>query len=87
MNKYYTPTLSEDKKQQLSKLRGAHNLWYVYARPEIAGKVKAGLESHLAHEDAGRYDFEGVLDELGYHYKEELPGLTTAKKLWEVMFG
>ena len=87
MNRYYTPALSEDKKLQLSKLRGAHNFWYVYARPEIADRVKAGLESHLAHEDAGGYDFESVLDELGYHYKEELPGLTTAKKLWEVMLG
>jgi hypothetical protein len=87
MNRYYTPALSEDKKQQLSKLRSAHNFWYVYVRPEIAEKVKTDLKSHLAHEDAGGYDFEGVLDELGYHYKEELPGLTTAKKLWEVMLG
>ena len=88
MNRYYTPTLSEDKKQQLGKLRGAHNFWYVYAKPEIAGKVKEELESQLAREkDAGGYDFEGVLDELGYHYKEDLPGLTRAKKLWEVMLG
>jgi hypothetical protein len=85
MNRYYTPALSEEKKLQLSKLRGAHNFWYVYARPEIAGRVREGLQT--AHEDAGgRYDFEGVLDELGFGYMEELQGLTTAKKLWEVIY-
>jgi hypothetical protein len=27
-----------------------------------------------------------VLDELGFGYMEELQGLTTAKKLWEVIY-
>ena len=87
MNKYYTPTLPEEKKLQLAKLRGAHNFWYAYAKPEIAGKVKQGLESQLAKENASdRYDFESLLDEAGFGYKEELPALMSAKKLWEVMF-
>jgi hypothetical protein len=85
MNRYYTPALSEEKKLQLSKLRGAHNFWYVYARPEIADRVREGLST--ANKDAaGEYDFEGVLDELGFGYMEELQGLSTAKKLWEVIY-
>jgi hypothetical protein len=88
MNRYYTPSLSEEKKAQLAKLRGAHNFWYVYARPEIAGKIRQALERQLAKEDKkDRYDFEDVLDELGFGYKEELSMLTSAKRLWEVMFG
>ncbi|MEO9296128.1 MAG: hypothetical protein ABI347_11105 [Nitrososphaera sp.] len=87
MNRYYTPTLDEEKKLQLAKLRSAHNFWYVYAKPEIARMVKERLKLQVAKEDASdRYDFESVLDEMGFGYKEELPSLTSAKKLWEVMF-
>jgi SAM-dependent methyltransferase len=86
MNRHYTPTLDEEKKLQLAKLRSAHNFWYVYAKPEIAHRAKQGLELQVAKEDAGRYDFESVLDEMGFGYKEELPSLTSAKRLWEVMF-
>ncbi|MEM2139448.1 hypothetical protein [Nitrososphaera sp.] len=87
MNRYYTPSLAAEKKEQLAKLRGAHNFWYVYARPEIAGRVASGLKTHLATENAKeRYDFESVLDECGFGYMEELSTLTTAKKLWEVIF-
>lgn len=87
MNRYYTPSLTADKKGQLAKLRSAHNFWYVYARPEISAQVKAGLKSRLASENASdRYDFESVLDECGFGYMEELATLTKAKKLWEVMF-
>jgi SAM-dependent methyltransferase len=88
MNRYYTPALSGPEKLRLAKLRSAHNLWYVYARPEIAGRVRAGLEAHLAREDpADRYDFEQVLDEVGFGYMEELPTLVSARRLWEVEFG
>ena len=87
MNRHYTPSLSEERKAQLAKLRSAHNFWYVYARPEIAGRVKKELELQLAKEDAAdKYDFESVLDETGFGYREELPSLMSAKKLWEVMY-
>jgi hypothetical protein len=87
MNRYYTPGLDSAKKEQLTRLRTAHNFWYVYARPEIAGKLRSSLEAHLEKEDAGqRYDFENVLDECGFRYMEELPALTNSKKLWEARF-
>jgi hypothetical protein len=33
-----------------------------------------------------RFDFESVLDECGFHYMEELPGLANNRKVWEVKF-
>ena len=87
MNRYYTPSLDARKKDDLARLRTAHNFWYVYAKPEIAGAVKSGLKAQLEKEDpAGGYDFESVLDECGFHYGEELPALASGKRLWEVMF-
>lgn len=87
MNRYYTPSLDAKKKQELAGLRTAHNFWYVYAKPNNAGRIKSGLQSHLEKEDHGdRFDFESVLDECGFRYKEELPALATNRKLWEVTF-
>lgn len=95
MNRYYTPSLTADEKERLARLRSAHNFWYIYARPEIAQRVRTGLKAHLAAAEGGeggkaaandRYDFESVLDECGFGYMEELSTLTNAKKLWEVMF-
>jgi hypothetical protein len=41
----------------------------------------------LEREDqSDRFDFESVLDECGFRYKEELPVLATNRKLWEVIF-
>jgi hypothetical protein len=88
MNRYYTPSLDSKKKEELARLRGAHNFWYVYARPEVSGKVGAGLRAQLEKEDPDdRFDFESVLDECGFRYKEELPALTSGRRrLWEVIF-
>jgi hypothetical protein len=87
MNRYYTPSLDAKKKEELARLRSAHNFWYVYAKPDIAGKVRSGLKSQLGRENPeDRYDFESVLDECGFRYHEELPALATGRKLWEVMF-
>jgi hypothetical protein len=87
MNSYYTPSLNAAKKEELARLRTAHNFWYVYAKPDATGKVKSGLKAQLEKEDANdRFDFEFVLDECGFHYKEELAALTNSRKLWEVMF-
>ncbi len=88
MNRYYTPSLDGKKKEELARLRGAHNFWYVYARPDLADRVRSGLVSHLdkGEDPDDRFDFESVLDECGYGYKEELSVLSSGKKLWEVMF-
>ena len=88
MNRYYSPSLDSTKKEQLVKLRTAHNFWYVYAKPEFTTKIKSGLQWWLKKlEDPNdRFDFESILDECGFHYMEELPGLAKDRKLWEVKF-
>ena len=87
MNRYYTQSLDAKKKQQLAGLRTAHNFWYVYAKPDIVGRIRSGLQSQLEKEDqSDRFNFESVLDECGFRYKEELPALATNRRLWEVMF-
>ncbi|HET7283404.1 MAG TPA: hypothetical protein VFI70_01850, partial [Nitrososphaeraceae archaeon] len=93
MNRFYTPALTTDekKKQELSKIRTAHNFWYIYTRPEILDKANIALKSWLHKEEqvfaAERFGFESVLDECGFHYMEELPAIVSKdKRLWEVMF-
>jgi SAM-dependent methyltransferase len=93
MNKYYTPSsiLSEQTKHDLSLLRAAHNLWYIYARPSIANEVVAGLKLCAEKENEPyskrQFNFESVLDECGFHYMEMLPSLPNKeKRLWEIMF-
>jgi SAM-dependent methyltransferase len=95
MNKFYTPSsiIDENKKQELAKIRTAHNFWYLYARPEITDEVITSLNSWLEKEEEEelfskiKFDFESILDECGFHYKEELPAiLSKDKKLWEVRF-
>jgi hypothetical protein len=93
MNKYYTSSLpAEQGKYQLSELRAAHNLWYIYARECILNKVVAGLMSSAAHEkemsSKRQFDFESVLDECGFRYMEGLPSLSNKdERLWEINFG
>lgn len=93
MNKYYTK-ISDETRQDLFKLRTAHNLWYVYSKPSKYGVVASALlkcsrqESHdLSYE---RYDFENVLDECGFTFREELNVPTADKqskaRLWEIKF-
>lgn len=87
MNRYYTPSVSADQKERLAQLRSAHNFWHIYARRDIAGRLRTSLKAYLATEDAGdTYDFESILNECGFGYMEELPTLSKAKRLWEVMF-
>jgi SAM-dependent methyltransferase len=93
MNKYYTK-ISEETRQDLFKLRTAHNLWYVYSKPSKYGMVASALlkcsrqESHdLSYE---RYDFENVLDECGFRFREELniptSDMQSKARLWEIKF-
>jgi SAM-dependent methyltransferase len=91
MNKYYTP-LTDEIKKQLFKLRSAHTIWYIYTKQNLSSVVNNALnswmkiESQLSLDDV-KYNFEGILDECGFHYDEELPVLTSVKKaLWNVFF-
>jgi SAM-dependent methyltransferase len=91
MNKYYTPMTDEIKKQLL-ELRSAHTMWYVYAKENLTSILNEALKRWMKKEsqlplDVEKYNFEQILDECGFHYNEELPLLTSAKKaLWEVSF-
>jgi len=95
MNRFYTSSLrtKKSKKEELTKLRTAHNLWYVYTRPEISRKVRVALKCWLKKEEheglyaKHRFDFESVLDECGFHYMETLAALLSkGNQLWEVRF-
>lgn len=86
MNKYYTK-MDEGKRRELAKMRGAHNLWYVYARPHLVKRVKDTLQEQLAIEDPKDcYDFEGVLDECGFGYMQKLENPAVPEPLWHVTF-
>ena len=91
MNKYYTPMTDEIKKQLL-ELRSAHTMWYIYAKENLTSILNEALKLWMKKEsqlplDVEKYNFEQILDECGFHYNEELPLLTSAKKaLWEVSF-
>jgi hypothetical protein len=95
MNRFYTSSLrtKKSKREELMKLRTAHNLWYVYTRPEISRKVRVALKCWLKKEEhegqyaKHRFDFESVLDECGFHYMETLAALLSkSNQLWGVRF-
>ncbi|HEY8140856.1 MAG TPA: hypothetical protein VIE86_07210 [Nitrososphaera sp.] len=86
MNKYYTK-ISDARRAELRRLRGAHNLWYVYARREKADEVRDSLKRQTAGESASNgYDFEEVLDECWYRYLQKLENPATPEPLWQVHF-
>jgi SAM-dependent methyltransferase len=80
MNLYYTK-MSSKNCLFLSKLRGAHNLWYVYcSKPSKSEAIKSILMQRLEDEKkevCERYDFEDLLDECGFRYLEQLQNLTS----------
>ncbi len=90
MNNYYTPLANEIRKE-LFKLRSAHTMWYVYAKKDLSSIIRETVRSQIKKEselslDVDKYDFEGVMDECGFHYNEELPILTLKRALWKVYF-
>jgi hypothetical protein len=86
MNRHYTQ-VPEPKRAELAKMRGAHNLWYIYARPAKATPVRNALQRQLEAEDPkDRYDFEDVLDESGFSYMQQLENLAAPDPLWKVRF-
>ena len=90
MNNYYTPLANEIRKE-LFKLRSAHTMWYVYAKKDLSSIIRETVRSQIKKEselslDVDKYDFEGIMDECGFHYNEELPILTLKRSLWKVYF-
>ncbi len=87
MNRHYTK-MPEEKRAQLARMRGAHNLWYIYSKPRVAAKIKRALQAQLAAESSmkERYDFEDVLDECGFEYMQKLENPAMQNPLWQVQF-
>jgi SAM-dependent methyltransferase len=92
MNKYYTK-MSKELYNYLFALRGAHNLWYVYAKNLAhADKIREVL-IHDQKKYQTKYDFEQVMDECGYRYFEnqQLSKNSEIKSdlesLWKIEFG
>lgn len=85
MNRYYTK-IPGDKRVRLARMRGAHNLWYIYSRPAKAGIVKEALRKQIEKEPVDSYDFEGLLDECGYDYLRKLEKPAALESLWQVQW-
>ena len=91
MNRYYT-SISKETCQDLSKLRSAHNLWYVYSNPSKSDIVRSVIKKCIkqeAHDFINEhYEFESVLDDCGFRYHEELEEpsseIESTAKLWEI---
>jgi hypothetical protein len=87
MNRYYTK-MGQSTLTKLAKMRGAHNLWYVYAKPQKIQNVKAALNRQVekeSHFDQG-YDFESTLDECGYGFLQKLENPTMLEPMWQVQW-
>ncbi|HVD21031.1 MAG TPA: hypothetical protein VNB95_03720, partial [Nitrososphaera sp.] len=87
MNRYYTK-IPDSRRIELGRMRGAHNLWYVYVKPQKIVSVKAALKRQLAEESPSndRYDFESVLDECGYGYLQKLENPAMLEPMWQVQW-
>jgi hypothetical protein len=87
MNRYYTK-IPDSRRIELARMRGAHNLWYVYAKPQKIRSVKAALKRQLEKESPSndRYDFESVLDECGYRYLQKLENPAMLEPMWQVQW-
>jgi SAM-dependent methyltransferase len=87
-NRYYTK-ISNKLIQNLIDLRGAHNLWYVYCKPQLKNTVKSVLKCCLEEElkkGSLQYEFEAVLDNTGYKYFEKLKNPFIKHRLWNIIF-
>jgi SAM-dependent methyltransferase len=87
-NRYYTK-ISNKLIQNLIDLRGAHNLWYVYCKPQLKNTVKSVLKCCLEEElkkGSLQYEFETVLDNMGYKYFEKLKNPFIKHRLWNIIF-
>lgn len=90
MNKFYTKSIKSNF-NFLSSLRTANNLWYVYSTPKKSDKIINSLKNHFIKEKnmfywQERYDFEDLLDELGFCYGEKLVLQSSKHDLWKIEF-
>jgi len=90
MNQYYTK-IPERSRIELARMRGAHNLWYVYARPQKIQSVRVALKRQIEKEEEAlphdqEYGFESVLDECGYGYLQKLENPAMLEPLWQVQW-
>jgi hypothetical protein len=85
MNRHYTKML-EGRRAELARMRGAHNLWYVYSKPTRIGAVREALKKQIEKEPGDRYDFESVLDESGYGYLQKLENPSAPEPMWQVQW-
>ncbi len=90
MNKFYTKS-KKSNFNFLSSLRTANNLWYVYSTPKKSEKIINSLKNHFIKEKnmfywQERYDFEDLLDELGFCYGEKLVLQPSKHDLWKIEF-
>src|SRR6476620_12151787 len=86
-NRYYTK-IPNKLIENLIDLRGAHNLWYVYSKPQLKEKIKVALKMWIEQEIKikdldEKYSHEKILDECGFSFKESLP-LNPDLYLWEI---
>jgi SAM-dependent methyltransferase len=88
-NRYYSKIPSK-LIEKLAELRGAHNLWYVYSRPQIKEKIENALKLCMQKEskefECNKYGFESVLDDTGYRYLEMLKNSYLKSRLWDIVF-
>ena len=90
MNRHYTKIPLETY-LTISKMRRAHNLWYIYSSNETKSEIIVKtLKQNIDEESkflSSRYDFEDVLDECGFKYLESTGNPTSYKEhLWEICF-
>jgi SAM-dependent methyltransferase len=88
LNKYYSK-ISNKTIEFLKQLRGAHNLWYVYSRPKYKDIIKETLRECLKDErqrEIHAYEFEKVLDDVGYGYFESIKTINKNYQLWNIDF-
>lgn len=88
MNRHYSK-ISDETVKSLSELRGAHNLWYVYSKPKYKEGIKEKLRDCLVDEKKKEnkgYDFEDILDEVGYRYLESFNVGDKRHLLWDIVF-
>lgn len=85
MNRYYTK-MPDSRRTELANMRGAHNLWYIYAKPQKVRIVKETLKMQVEKESSAghRYNFESVLDECGYGYLQKLENTAALEPMWQV---
>ena len=91
-NRYYS-SLDTSTIKFLSRMRGAHNLWYIYCKDEkksklITQELKKHLEREKSYNNIIPYEFEPVLDDCGFRFYESLEDFETGfkKVLWKVEF-